>query len=105
MIGKLEKFEECLAYLAGHVGTKVDSRLKAENTSGANRFGGYDRDLAAKVYWLYQADFEKLGYDANDWPHAPTQPVLPREKRRLDEIIERNLLRRRPTITESAGTR
>ena len=97
-VGKLEHFEEVLRRLERHLG--LSESLVAERRNRSLSFGGnpYTKQLADKVYALYQSDFETLRYDRNTWAvdrqqcqkDSTTSGVSLDQF--LDEIVERNLI-------------
>ncbi|MBN9564336.1 MAG: sulfotransferase family 2 domain-containing protein [Alphaproteobacteria bacterium] len=92
LVGKLEQLSDCLARFAQHVGGGgIEFGARANASEGA-RLGGYDEDVAAKVYSLYRADFDRLGYGENDWPRQPGVESAGREKKLFEDVLERNQL-------------
>jgi Sulfotransferase family len=97
-VGKVETLGNALALLQAHIGLTGPIRLERGNESIPVDGGGYDEELARKVYSLYKQDFELLGYDEGSWadrarvrstPSGNGQTV---EDRLRGEIVERNLL-------------
>lgn len=97
-IGKIERMAEGLRRFEQHLGLSQHIVDDARNASGARDAGIYDGNLADKVYSLYEADFEALGYDRSAWPgnepgssERPQQGIV-REETFNDEVIERNII-------------
>jgi hypothetical protein len=97
-VGKLEHFEDVLRRLEQHLG--LSETLVAERRNQSLSFGNnpYTKELADKVYALYQSDFEVLGYNYNSWATdrhksqtKSTNSSLSLDQF-LDEIVERNLI-------------
>ena len=96
-VGKLEHFEDVLRRLERHLG--LSDFLVAERRNRSISFGGspYTKELADRVYALYQADFEVLQYDRNTWPDRQESQKDSMNSgvsldEFVDEIIERNLI-------------
>jgi hypothetical protein len=98
LVVKIEQLEEGLRQFEQHLGSWHSFIADGRNKSISSKPGLYTRDLADKVYSLYRADFEVLGYNRNTWEAGnETRTGEPRkgyvsEERFRDEIIERNLI-------------
>ncbi len=97
-VGKIEQMAEGLQQFQQHLGLSESLVAKGRNASGSVGAVAYTRELAEKVYSLYQADFEVLGYDRKAWPGCeqnssePSENATVREETFNDEIIERNII-------------
>jgi hypothetical protein len=97
-VGKLEHFEDVLRRLEQHLG--LSKSLCAEGRNRSLSFGGnpYTKELADKVYALYQSDFEVLRYGRNTWATDLQQSQKDSATsgvsidQFLDEIVERNVI-------------
>lgn len=98
LVVKIEQLEEGLRHFESHLGASHSLVADGKNKSISSKPGLYTRELADRVYSLYQADFEVLGYDRNTWTagseKATGEPnkAYVSEERFRDEIIERNLI-------------
>src|SRR5579864_2323272 len=97
-IGKIEQMGEGLRRFQRHLGLVTDFAGTPRNISHGSDESEYNKDLADKVYSLYQSDFEALGYDGETWP-LPRHDTAELSKKLTvpfevfsDEIIERNLI-------------
>jgi hypothetical protein len=97
-VGKIENMGEGLLWFQRHLGIAEPLLAAGKNVSAPMSFATYNESLADKVYSLYQADFERLGYDRDSWRggqqglgHVSRNSVVS-EERFYDEIIERNLI-------------
>lgn len=96
---KMEKLKEGLREFQRHLGLSEPLIADRRNESLPLGKATYTKELADRVYSLYQPDFEFLGYDRETWA-APArrslneQPglVTLSEDRLRDEIMERNLV-------------
>jgi hypothetical protein len=90
-IGALENLGELVSDFLARANYPTDNRPPGKNHAVGD--GGYDRELAAKVYRLYQADFLAFGYDAepgallNETPQSTVS-----EARFVEELAERNVV-------------
>jgi hypothetical protein len=99
-VARVEKLGEGLRPFAQHLGLSESLIAAGKNESLPVATASYSEELAEKVYSLYQADFEVLGYDRNTWAagrqNASRQPINGSasisEEKLIDEIIERNLI-------------
>jgi len=97
-VGKIEQMAEGLGRFEQHLGLSHALVADARNVSRASDGEGYHASLADKVYSLYQADFETLGYDRDAWPAGQSESCGTAKKCTVpeeifnDEIIERNLI-------------
>jgi hypothetical protein len=97
-IGKVEQLDRVLRRFEGHLG--LSKPLVADGRNASVSFGPnpYTREVADKVYSLYEADFEGLGYDRNAWAPSEKKDGKKSSKASIsdesyrDEIIERNLI-------------
>jgi hypothetical protein len=96
-VGKVENMAASLARFQQHLGLAEPPMAGRKNVSAPVGLATYNQSLADKVYALYQADFERLGYDRDSWREGqsaapiPSKVVVP-EERFYDEIIERNVI-------------
>jgi hypothetical protein len=96
-VGKVEDMGATMDRFQQHLGLAEPLMAGKKNVSAPVGLATYNQDLADKVYSLYRADFERLGYDRESWREsqfgvpAPQKAVIP-EARFYDEIIERNLI-------------
>ena len=97
-VGKIEQMAEGLQRFQQHLGLSEPLVAKGRNASGSGVAVAYTRELAEKVYSLYQSDFEVLGYDREAWPGREQDSCETSENATVpeeifsDEIIERNLI-------------
>ena len=98
LVVKVEQLAEGLRRFERHLGSSNSLVADGKNKSIPSGPGLYTRELADKVYSLYRADFEVLGYDRNAWitggekvRDEPTKAYVSEERFR-DEVIERNLI-------------
>jgi hypothetical protein len=97
-VGKIEKMGEGLLLFQRHLGLAEPLLAAGKNVSAPIGLATYNESLADRVYFLYQADFEKLGYDRNSWRDGQqslgqvSRNSVVSEERFYDEIIERNLI-------------
>jgi hypothetical protein len=96
-VGKIEQMAEGLKRFEKHLGLSEPLPNEARNVSNSSAVV-YDKNLAEKVYSLYQADFVTLGYDRDTWPGVERSPgeasktATVREETFADEVIERNII-------------
>ncbi len=97
-IGKLEDMGEVLRRFQRHLGLAEPFVARRGNATGSIGGAKYNQGLADKVWSLYHADFDRLGYDPNVWPadgpevgEASRNAAVPEERFR-DEIVERNII-------------
>lgn len=91
-IGRTENLSEVLVRVQQQVGSPAPLELPATtNSSPVLTDPRFDAALAARIFDLYQDDFELLGYDRDSWPQQARGPELVAETV-LDEIVERNLI-------------
>jgi hypothetical protein len=97
-VGKLEEMSAVLERFQQHVGVSKALQAEGKNVSRQGGTAAYTPELAAKVFALYQADFERLGYspdarpDSRPAPGAVRENAVVSEEEFNDEIIERNLV-------------
>lgn len=97
-VGKLERFDEVLGRLQQHLGLPQPLVAERRNESLPLGHAGYNEALAAKVYSIYRADFDTLGYGRDSWLRykeagtSEQKSVALPEGRVRDEIVERNLI-------------
>jgi len=99
-VAKVEQLEEGLRPFAEHLGFSKSLVAAGKNESLPVATASYSEELAEKVYSLYQADFEVLGYDRNTWAasrqnsirQTTTSSASISDEKLIDEIIERNLI-------------
>ena len=96
-VGKIEQMAEGLKRFEKHLSLSAPLTNDARNVSNSSAVV-YDKNLAEKVYSLYQADFQTLGYDRDAWPGVDRNPgeaskkATVREETFADEVIERNII-------------
>jgi len=97
-IGRVEEMPAVLGRLQQQVGFSKPLRAEGKNVSRQGLTAAYTPELAAKVFSLYRADFERLGYSPDALPYDRQGPdglaesAVLSEEEFNDEIIERNLL-------------
>jgi len=96
-VGKIEQMAEGLKRFEKHLALSTPLTNDPRNVSNSSAVV-YHKNLAEKVYSLYQADFQTLGYDRDTWPgiernpgQAPKEATV-REETFADEVIERNII-------------
>jgi len=96
-VGKIEQMAEGLKRFEKHLGLSAPLTNEARNVSNSSAVL-YHKNLAEKVYSLYAADFQTLGYDRDTWPGVELNPgeaskkTTVREETFADEVIERNIV-------------
>jgi hypothetical protein len=98
-IGKVERLNESLRRLEQHIGLSESLVADGRNESLPVGSASYTEELADRVYSLYRADFDALGYDRETWAmpgprglnQEPGSSIISEERLRY-EIIERNLV-------------
>lgn len=96
-VGKIEQMAEGLQRFENHLGLSEPLINDARNVSNSSAVI-YHKNLAEKVYSLYQKDFQTLGYDRDTWPGMErdsgeaSKKATVREETFADEVIERNII-------------
>jgi sulfotransferase famil protein len=96
-VGKIEQMADGLARFEQHLRLSAPLTNEARNVSHSSAVV-YNQNLAEKVYSLYQADFETLGYDRQSWRELEgnrgdtAKKAAVREETFADEVIERNII-------------
>jgi hypothetical protein len=95
-VGKVENMAATLARFQQHLGLAEPLTAGRKNASAPVGLATYNQNLADRVYSMYQADFDRLGYDRDSWRGGESASPVPSrvvpEERFYDEIIERNLI-------------
>jgi hypothetical protein len=95
---KVEQMAEGLRKFEQHLGISEPLVIEGINVSAPVRGAIYTQELADKVYSLYKADFELLGYSRDSWAaveHNGTETSRKlgvSEERFRHEIVERNII-------------
>lgn len=97
-VAKVEQMAEGLRRFQQHLALSEPLMADGRNASASIGSATYNEDLADRVYSLYRADFDVLGYDRNTWAAAgqiaketPKNGAVTEERFR-HEIIERNII-------------
>jgi hypothetical protein len=97
-VGKMEEMPAILERFQQHLGLSEAFHAEGKNVSRQGVTAAYTPELAAKVFALYQADFDRLGYSpdarpgSRPGPNGATANAAVSEEELSDEIIERNLV-------------
>lgn len=97
-VAKVERMADGLRRFEQHLGLSEPLVADGRNISAFKGGATYTKELADKVYSLYQPDFEVLGYDRNTWPaggenaNETSGNAAVQEESFRREIVERNII-------------
>lgn len=92
-IGKVEDLSSTITLFGRHLGRQQAITISRANEGWIRPMTRYSKELARRVYALYEDDFVSFGYAANSWPRdQQCTTTIIAEERFVDEVIERNVI-------------
>jgi hypothetical protein len=91
-IGKCENLPTTIALFSSHLGRQQSFSVTRANEGLIRPPATVTKELAERIYALYEEDFLTFGYDAESWPRDEQSSDCVDVERFVDEVIERNLV-------------
>jgi sulfotransferase famil protein len=92
-IGRVEDLRSTIAIFIRHLDRHEAIIAPHANETSIKPLARFTKELAERVYALYEEDFSTFGYEAESWPRDQSVSAgVVSEERFVDEVLERNLI-------------